>query len=249
MLAQPKGLRLVSDAGAMLDLPWPQGAAATAQLAELPKGCGTHWNKDDQDAEAATQDATTGHWWITLERLNRVCRVDAHGQVATTAPPAMQDWNEALGAEALVRLADGRFLIFAERHPHQANAPSPLLLFDRDPLDPAAQVQPLQFRAQQGFRPVDAAQLPDGRILVLLRGFRLPLHWQTQLVVLRLSQLHRGGPLTGTQIAQLAPPMITDNFEALAVTQEKRRTIIWLASDDNFWPFQQSYLLKFALDD
>jgi len=33
------------------------------------------------------------------------------------------------------------------------------------------------------------------------------------------------------------------------VTQEKRRTIIWLASDDNFWPLQQSYLLKFALED
>jgi hypothetical protein len=55
--------------------------------------------------------------------------------------------------------------------------------------------------------------------------------------------------LKGKEIARLEAPTLVDNFEALAVTQEKRRTIIWLASDYNFWPLQQSYLLKFALKD
>jgi hypothetical protein len=36
-------------------------------------------------------------------------------------------------------------------------------------------------------------------------------------------------------------------MEALSVTQENKRTIIWLASDDNFIPLQRTLLLKFEL--
>jgi hypothetical protein len=249
VLAQPGGLRLISDAGAMLDLPYPKGSSVMGQLRELPKGCGLHWNKEEQDAEAATWDPRSRTWWVTLERLNQICRINAQGRVTHIAPRAMADWLSPLGAEALLRLTDGRFLIFAESNPGRPDAPSPVLLYDRDPLDAAAQLQHLSFRPPTGFRPVDAAQLPDGRILLLLRGFRFPLHWRTRLVVIQPHQLRAGAMLSGQEIARLEPPMITDDFEALAVTQEKRRTIIWLASDDNFWPFQQSYLLKFALED
>ncbi len=249
MSASRQGLRLISDAGAVLDLPFPKGQAVTARLSELPKGCGNHWNKTQHDAEATTRDPQTGRWWVTLERLNLICRVDAQGHVTSIARAAMSHWSTPLGAESMVRLADGRFLILAEGAPDPANTAMPLLLYDRDPVDPKAQLKRLSFAAPTGFRPADATQLPDGQILVLLRGFEAPITWRTRLVVVSQDQLVAGATVSGREIARLEAPMLTDNFEAVAVTQEKRRTIIWLASDDNFWPLQQSYLLKFALED
>ena len=39
-----------------------------------------------------------------------------------------------------------------------------------------------------------------------------------------------------------------DNMEALSVTREGDRTIVWIASDDNFNPLlQRTLLMKFAL--
>jgi hypothetical protein len=37
-------------------------------------------------------------------------------------------------------------------------------------------------------------------------------------------------------------------MEGISVTREGGRTIVWLTSDDNYSPLQQTLLLKFALD-
>ena len=47
----------------------------------------------------------------------------------------------------------------------------------------------------------------------------------------------------------LRAPAAIDNMEALSVTRERGRTILWIASDDNFSPLQRTLLLKFALVD
>ena len=49
------------------------------------------------------------------------------------------------------------------------------------------------------------------------------------------------------EIARLQPPLTIDNMEGVSVTVENGRTIVWLASDDNFFPLQRTLLLKFAL--
>ena len=54
--------------------------------------------------------------------------------------------------------------------------------------------------------------------------------------------------IAGKEIADLRSPINVDNMEGLSVTQEGGRTIVWIASDDNFNPMQRSLLLKFALD-
>ena len=54
--------------------------------------------------------------------------------------------------------------------------------------------------------------------------------------------------MAGQEIATFTAPVTRDNFEALAVTQEAGATILWIASDDNLLPIQQSLLMKFRLD-
>lgn len=248
MMATPRGLRLVSDAGALLDLPWPNTGQLRARLQEVPKGCGHHWHKEEQDAEAVTT-GPEGRWWISLEHRNEICRITPQGTVQSTAPSLIRHWSPYLGGEAMLRLRDGRFLVFAEADPAAQPDSAPLIVFSGDPLAAGTRAAAMRFAPPPGFRPVDAGQLPDGRILVLLRQFAFPIRWRSALAIVDPAQLRAGAMVRGQEIARLAPPLITDNFEALAITQEKRRTIIWLASDDNFWPIQQTYLLKFALKD
>ena len=69
------------------------------------------------------------------------------------------------------------------------------------------------------------------------------------LVAVDPAAFDRDVPITGTPIAQLAPPTLHDNFEGLDVTVENGRPIIWMIADDNFMRWQANYLLKFAIDD
>ena len=55
--------------------------------------------------------------------------------------------------------------------------------------------------------------------------------------------------LEGSELARLAPPLSVDNMEALTIARESGRTILWIASDDNFNPMQRTLLMKFALEE
>ena len=122
------------------------------------------------------------------------------------------------------------------------------MLFDRDPVDPAALATILGYRPPEGFDPTDAAQLPDGRILILNRRFALDSLFTGVLVLLDPSAMRKGDVLTGRVIARFEPPVISDNYEGLSVAMENGRPIIWIVSDDNYERWQRTLLLKFALD-
>jgi hypothetical protein len=92
----------------------------------------------------------------------------------------------------------------------------------------------------------DAAELPDGRLLILNRRLSWLGSFSARLVIASLPD--RGRTVKGHQIAWLHAPVTVDNMEALSVTQEEGRTIIWIASDDNFSPpLQRTLLMKFSL--
>lgn len=223
------------------------GRATGARIDPLPVGCGAQDDKLERDSESLTM-AVDG-WWVGYEADNRLCEVtpDFARARALKRPPEMANWREKSGAEAIVRLADGRLLVFAERPP-EGVALRPLLIFSGDPADPATRVTARSYVPPPGYSPTDAAQLPDGRILVLNRRFGIADLFTAILVVIDPAALETGRPVRGTPIAQLAPPTLHDNFEGLAVTVEAGRPIVWMLSDDNFMSWQGTYLLKFALD-
>jgi hypothetical protein len=69
-----------------------------------------------------------------------------------------------------------------------------------------------------------------------------------KLTIADRPRLFAGSVLTGKEVASFAPPVTTDNYEALSIGQEGGRTILWIASDDNFLQLQRTLLMKFALD-
>ena len=233
----------LSDAGTLFGFPLPRAAGAQPlRLVPLPSVPGA--SKRSRDTESLVVRGSD--LWIGFEWLNAIRRFGGDGRERSAArPAAMRRWRKNSGAEAMVRLPDGRFLVFAEGRDND-DPFSPVLLFEGDPSRPGTRAWALRYRRPPGFRVTDAAVLPDGRLLVLHRRFRFREGFSASLAVADASGLRPGATLAGREIARLGPPLSVENLEALSVTREAGRTMVRVASDDNFMPFLRTVLLEFA---
>ncbi len=236
----------LSDAGSLIRFRLPGRSGMSAGTIDvLPDGPGSPDIKSQRDVESLAVHGDMA--WLGFERQNAVWRYrigdwrsDAHH-----APAGMRRWPNNMGAEGLVRLGDGRFLVFSEGVRHHDGS-SALLLFDGDPAEAGTRVHPLGYRPPPGYRLTDAALLPDGRLLILTRRFAFLEGVSAKLVTARLPNPGET-MLRGEEIADLRPPLNIDNMEAASVVEEAGRTFVWLASDDNFNPLQRTLLLQFEL--
>ncbi|KRA81603.1 esterase-like activity of phytase family protein [Altererythrobacter sp. Root672] len=238
-------LLAVSDSGNQLEFTPPGEGEPHPRLASLVGQSVS--DKTHFDAESATRDRASGRLWVGYEHSNRIGRLDRNlrpeGRVR---PAAMRNWGGNTGPEAMARLDDGRFLVLAEADPAWFTDDSPGLLFPNDPVE-GSTPQAFRFAAPEGFRPVDMAQLPDGRMLILLREvkWRLPPRFAGKLMVADPAEIRSGAVWKGEVIADLEEPLPTDNYEGLAITQANDGTVVaWLISDDNAASFQRTLLMK-----
>jgi hypothetical protein len=237
----------VSDTGLAFRFAVPmKGRTSPYRVEAIGAGPGGGTEKGQRDAESMAVQG--GSAWIGYEGRNAIWRYPLNDwQAGTgTTPRAMRNWLANEGSEAMLRLKDGRFLVFSEGGA-RGDGTTEVLLFDRDPADPSAKTLSLGYRAPAGYKITDAAWLPDGRVLLLNRRFALMEGISAKLVAARLPALERGGRIEGEEVATLQPPITVDNMEALSVTAEGGRTIVWIASDDNFSPLQRTLLMKFEL--
>ena len=237
----------VNDAGVVLRFPLPT-RAGTVPLTVQPLPDLAAADKRSRDSEALVVRGEQA--WIAFERRNAISRFRTSdwSSTATAKPRAMRGWRTNAGPEAMVRLANGRFLIFAEGRDDDAPF-SPVALFEGDPAEAATPSATLRYRRQPGFRVTDAALLPDGRLLILNRRASLTRGVAARLVVAQPPQPGARSTIEGRVIAELAPPLTVDNMEALSVAREGDRTIVRIASDDNFMRLQRTLLLEFAWDE
>ncbi|MGN6818594.1 MAG: esterase-like activity of phytase family protein [Sphingomonas sp.] len=217
---------------------------------DLPAGPGTGWTKADRDSESMTLDPATGQVWVGYERVNQIWRYSPGltRPARMVAPRPMADWSENGGAESMVRLHDGRFLVIAETNRRLPSPARSALMFDRDPTLKPLKGFEFGYLPPAGYDPSDATQLPDGRVLILNRKLALPFKWSAVLTLIDPRQIRPGVTIRGREIARLAPPLTVDNFEGLAVTRENGATMLWMVSDDNLLFLQQTLLMKFRLD-
>lgn len=206
------------------------------------------------DTESITVDPRDGRTWVGFELTQRICRYDpALRQVeGCVAPTAIQPWPESTGMESLQRLPDGRFVAIAEQYPGPNGAANEVLLFPGDPLDPMTRAPVrLGYEPPLGYLPTDALWLGKGRLLVLNRRVTLGDGFTAVLTLVDAGPggrlLQPGRVLRGRVLARFARPLLHDNFEALGLTYERGRAVLWIASDDNHLFFQRSLLLRFAL--
>ena len=238
----------VSDTGMIVRFPLP-GTTATPRIRFQPVGQGPGAARDRRTRDSEGLQVTGDRLWISFERYNQVWRYDRTSMraQASAQPEAMRGWRvNNGGAEAIVRLADGRFLIIQEGRDNGAPT-SAAILFAGDPAMPGTPAMRLAYRRPPGFRATDAALLPDGRILILNRSF-ISLRLAARLMVADVRRLTAGGTIEGQEVATLEAPLAVDNMEGLSVTREEGRTIVWMVSDDDYMRlFRHTLLLKFEL--
>ena len=235
----------LSDAGWRIRFPLRNGRTEVrADIAMMEAGPGPADEKENRDSESL---AVAGRaLWVGYEQANSVWRYDRSNFAVTgsAAPAAMARWNGNRGAEAMVRLGDGRFLLFSEGKGGDSEA----LLFAGDPSVPGTPALRLRYRPPAGYRITDAALLPDGRLALLHRRVGLFEGFTARVTVVRLPALVDGAVIEGVEAAAFEGAITRDNFEALSASREGGRTILWLASDDNYNKLQRTLLLKFALE-
>jgi hypothetical protein len=224
------------------------GGQADYAMSELPDGPGDGSRKVDRDSESSTYDPVSGHVWAGFETRNQIWRyikgfAAADGHVA---PKLMADWPSNEGAEAMVRLHDGRFLVFAETR--QCKDRSHLaLLFAGDSIEHPDAERFCYGGPGFGFAPTDAAELPDGRVILLHRRFGVTAGFSAALSVIDPRTIRPDATIDSISVATLAPPLTVDNMEAIAITPSPHGPVLWIASDDNYFFAERTLLLAFAL--
>jgi hypothetical protein len=236
----------LSDAGTIFLFPLPQSdGVQPLRILPLPYVPGT--SKRGRDTESLV--VRGAELWIGYEAINAIKRFGQDlSERSSARPAAMRRWRGNSGAEAMVRLPDGRFLVFAEGRDND-DPFSPVLLFEGDPARPGTPAVALRYRRPSGYRVTDAALLPDGRLMILHRRFRLSEGVSASLAVAEVGPLRPGAILAGREIAALGPGLVGENLEALSIASEGGRTVVRLASDDNFMPILRTVLLEFAFDE
>jgi hypothetical protein len=223
------------------------GVIDEVRFGELPAFPAYDMGRHDRDSESMTI-GPQGDVWVGFEYRNAILRYPADlSQLHSIAwPPAMKDWSANSGPEAMVRLEGGRFLVFAEG---KAVGPGThaALMFPGDPTNPKNVPFQFGYKPPKGFVPTDAAQLPDGRVVLVNRRFGTLQGFSAALAIVDPAKIAPGAVVVGEPIGELAPPLNVDNMEGISVTREGGRTIIWLISDDNQLAIERTLLLKFEL--
>lgn len=248
---QPGRLLAFSDRGYSLEFSEPGTPQAPIRIAPLLEDSARL--KDNRDVESATRDSASGSIWIGLEGRNAIARhrSDLHREQFREIA-GMHDWPQNQGPEAMLRLRDGRFVALCECTPGWfQGGRHPSLLFSGDPTGEAA-AQAFTFAGIDGYRPTDMAQLPDGRVLIIVRQlvWPVPARFAIKILIADPADIAPGKLWQARELADLAEPWPVDNYEGLAIERQADGSLItWLISDENGAATQRVLLLKLRIDE
>jgi hypothetical protein len=109
----------------------------------------------------------------------------------------------------------------------------------------------LKVRRSDGFDITDLAFLPDGDMVILERRFSLLRGVAMRMRRIAGDTIRPGAVLDGPALVEAEGGRTQiDNMEALAVSRDGQgRTILTVASDDNYSYFQRSLVLRFVLEE
>jgi hypothetical protein len=197
----------------------------------------------DAEALAVTED---GSFLVAFEGNHRIWRYDPPPQtfesspIAMPIPAAIGRAPSNGGVEGLAMLPDGRLLALTEEFENPDGSFKGWLINK-------GRFAELSYVPAEGFRVTDCAALNNGDVLVLERRY-IPFGiLSARLTLVKADSLQAGAKLIGKELLKLEQPLAVENFEAIAAQPTSNGTIVYIVSDNNYSPFQQTLLLQFLL--
>lgn len=204
---------------------------------------GADGSKDHGDAEELVR--VPGGWLVSFEREHRLMlygddlSAAPHGQ---SVPEGFARQPANGGVEAMTVLSDGRLLLLSE---DGVDGGGHGLAWIGQP----GKWRRLAFARNADFQPTAVAQMPGGDVLLLERRFDVLSGVAIRLSRIALDDLRPGGAIQGRELFILAPPLLVDNYEAMAVrVRSDGRVVVYLVADDNFNPLQKTLLMSIVID-
>jgi len=151
------------------------------------------------------------------------------------------------GLECMTLLPDGRLLLISE---NLRRTPDSVAVWIGLREGETYRWQDARYPLIGRFRPSDATTLPNGDVVVLERSFTPLEGVRVRVMRLRLADIAANTTFKPEELAVLKDPVITENLEGVSAARGPNgETLLWLISDDNFNPLQQTILLHFALEE
>lgn len=223
-LAVDRGeLVALSDSGVVVRMPKPGSPTATARFRDLPDGPGYPNRKSRRDSEALARLAD-GDWLVAFETRNQLWRYDPAFRTGRRVVGfANQGWATNRGIEAMAIDREGGLVVIPEGRG--------LLIAISD----VVETRPL---ASAGWTVSDAARMPDGRTMLLLRritvaGFRNAIG--------ELESTKAGWRVAVRAALPLGPLDNAEGLAAEAVAGGVAR--LWIVTDNDLAGYRRTLLL------
>ncbi len=246
LLALPNNrLQAFSDRGARFTFVEPDRAgAADAGTQVVYQTVEERLSDELWDIEAATRDPANGTYWLAYESHHAIHRFTSASEIDGLRELIGEvDWPVNSGAEAMQRLADGRFLVMAE-------GAGEATLYPSDPVEGGDPIEFAWVNPAPGFVVTDLAQLPDGRLLLLMRD----LAWASPpfaslIAVADLPDIASDEPWSPQVTLRFEGVIPRENYEGMALRERADGHIdVWVIADDNISFQQRTLLVKLLLD-
>lgn len=242
MVPEQKKMVAISDKGVWLAATFDAQSGMPPNDARLTEYAGL------EDDEKFLKDSESVIRWddgyaVSFEFEHRVEWVPNIGEAGKLLPEAVHidfyGWAKNGGAEAIVRLKDGKLLTFSERGKNVKGLMQAWL-------SDAQSAERIFLKPPRNFSPTDAALLPNGDLLLLMRRFSPIDGVAAKVLHIKRPDITPGAILTGTEILHLTPKVTVDNMEGLSLVPINENSVrLVMISDDNFLPLQRTLLLMF----
>ena len=198
-------------------------------------------DKSYYDAESLVR--IEGGYLVGFEQEHRILSVEQIGGSNKPAPVnALVDLSVLSsngGIEAMTKLPNGDLVMFAEHGLDQKHT-LPVWIADKK------SAETRRFMPPKNYSPTDAAALPNGDMLLLLRHYSQIDGVSAKVLLLSAEALNGSETLVGRELAHLADPLSVDNMEALDIEVLPDGSVrLYMMSDDNFNPLQRTLFLVF----
>ncbi len=195
-------------------------------------------DKSDYDAESLV--ALPDGYLVGFEQEHRLLKVSKLGATAELYDTGvdLSGLSSNSGIEAMTLLPNGDLLMFAESG-RSTSGQTPAWLVSGD------NHYSIEFYPPENYEATDAAALPGGDVLLLMRYYSLLTGASAQVRHITAAEI-KSGVIRGRQIAEIKEPLNVDNMEGLDVQFLPDGTVrLFLISDDNFSSRQRTLFMVF----